>query len=88
MLSPGYAHLADGLKIVYAMIALLSEGKYNAILPAPNREVEAMNLRLIRSELLAVMSDISNALRGFKDHSLHLLVLEVFGLELPNFSRS
>ena len=42
-----------GLKIVYAMIALLSEGKYDVIIPVPNREVKAMNLRPLRSELLA-----------------------------------
>ena len=33
-------------------------------------------------------SDISNAMRGFKDHALHRLVLdEVLGLEMFNFSR-
>ena len=33
-------------------------------------------------------SDISNGMRGFKNHSLHILVLEeVLGLELSNFSR-
>ena len=31
VLSTGYAHLPDGLKLVYAMIALLSEGKYDVI---------------------------------------------------------
>ena len=46
------------------------------------------NLRPLRVELLAVWSDISNAMRGFKDHSLHMLVLdEVLGLELSNFSQ-
>ena len=35
-LSPGYAHLPDGLKFVYAMVALLSEGKYDVIISAPN----------------------------------------------------
>ena len=45
-------------------------------------------LRPLRAELPAVGSDISNAMRGFKDHSLHMLVLdEVAGLELSNFSR-
>ena len=40
-------------------------------------------------ELPAVLSDISNTMRGFKDHSLHMLVLdEVLGLELCNFSRT
>ena len=87
-LSPGYAHLPDGLKFVYAIVALLSEGKYDVIISAPNRMIEMENLRPLRAELPAVWSDISNALRGFKDHALHMLVLdEVLGLELSNFSR-
>ena len=73
---------------MYAMIALLSEGKYDVIIPAPNGKVEARNLRPLRSELPSVWSDISKAMRGFEDHSLHMLVLdEVLGLKLSNFSR-
>ena len=69
-------------------MALLSEGKYDVIISAPNREIEMENLRPLRAELPAMWSDISNAMRGFKDHSLHMLVLdEVLGLELSNFSR-
>ena len=75
-LSPGYAHLPDGLKFVYAIVALLSEGKYDVIISAPNSEIEMENLRPLRAELPAVWSDISNAMRGFKDHSLHMLVLD------------
>ena len=87
-LSPGYAHLPDGLKFVYAMVALLSEGKYDVIISAPNRMIEVENLRPLKAELPAVWSDISNAMGGFKDHALHMLVLdEVLGLELSNFSR-
>ena len=87
-LSPGYAHLPDGLKFVYAIVALLSEGKYDVIISAPNRMIEMENLRPLKAELPAVWSDISKAMRGFKDHSLHMLVLdEVLGLELSNFSR-
>ena len=86
-LSPGYAHLPDGLKFVYAIVALLSEGKYDMI-SAPNCMIEMENLRPLKAELPAVWSDDSNAMRGFKDHSLHMLVLdEVLGLELSNFSR-
>ena len=33
-LSPGYAHLPDGLKFVYAMVAILSEGKHDVIISA------------------------------------------------------
>ena len=82
-LSPGHAHLPDGLKFVYAMVALLSEGKYDVIISAPNRGIEVENLRSLRAELPAVWSDISNARRRFKNHSLHMLVLdEVLVLEL------
>ena len=87
-LSPGYAHLPDGRKFVYAMVALLSEDKYDVILSATIRGIEMENLRPLRAKLPAVWSDISNAMRGFKNHSLHMLVLhEVLGLELSNFSR-
>ena len=87
-LSPGYARLPDGLKFVYAIVALLSEGKYDVIISAPNREIEMENLRPLRTELPAVWSDISIAMGGFKDHSLHMLVLDgVLELELSNFSR-
>ena len=84
----GICNLPDGLKFVYAMVALLAEGKYDVIFTAPNREVEAKKLKPLRAELPAVWSDISNAMRGFKDHSLNMLVLdEVYGMELSNFSR-
>ena len=87
-LSPGYARLPDGLKFAYAIVTLLSEGKYDVIISASNREIEMENLRPLRAEIPAVWSDISKAMRGFKDHSLHMLVLdEVLGLELSNFSR-
>ena len=39
-LSPGYARLPDGLKFVYANVALLSGRKYDVIISAPNREIE------------------------------------------------
>ena len=87
-LSPGYAHLPDGLKFMYAILALLSEGKCVVIISAPNRMIEMENLRPLKAELPAVWSDISNAMRGFKDHALHMLVVdEVLGLELSNYSR-
>ena len=87
-LSPVYAYLSDGLKFVYAIVTLLWEGKYDVIISAPNRMIEMENLRPLRAELPAVWSDISNAMRGFKDHALHMLVLDqVLGLELSKFSR-
>ena len=42
-LSPGHVQLPDGLKFVYAMVALLSEGKYDEIISAPNRGIEMEN---------------------------------------------
>ena len=87
-LSPGCAYLPERLKFVYAMVALLSEGKYDVIIYAPKSRIEMENLRPLRAELPAVWSDISNAMRGFKNHSLHMFVLdEVLVLELSNFSR-
>ena len=69
-------------------MALLSEGKIDVIPSAPNREIEMESLRPLRAEIPAVWSEISIAMRGFKDHSLHMLVLdEVLGFELSNFSR-
>ena len=44
-LSPGYARLPDGLKLVYGIVALLSEGNYDVIISAPNCEIEIENLR-------------------------------------------
>ena len=61
-LSPGYASLPNGLKFVYAIVALLLEGKYDVIISASNREKEMKNLRPLRAELPAVWSDISNAM--------------------------
>ena len=69
-LSTGYALLPDGLKFVNAMVALLSDGKYDVIKSALNRGIEMENLRPIRAELPAVWSDISNAMRGFKDQAI------------------
>ena len=66
---PVYAHLPDGLKFVNAMVASLSETKYDVIISTPNRDVEARKLRTPRAELPAVWYDISNAMRGFKDCS-------------------
>ena len=52
-LSPGYAHLPDGLKFAYAMVALLSEGKFVVIISAPNRGIEMENIRPVRPKLPA-----------------------------------
>ena len=46
VLFPVYAHLPAMLKFVYAIIAHFSEGKYDVIILARIRKMEARNLRL------------------------------------------
>ena len=55
---------------------------------APNRELEPVNLRLLKSEFAAAWADVSHALRGFYDLADILIVLhEVPCLELSNIAR-
>ena len=84
VLSPGYAALPEPLQFV----TTIAEGRFNVIIPAPNRVVDPNNYYPSRSELPAVWADISNAIQGLKDCSTTPLVLdEVLGLELSNFAR-
>ena len=70
------------------MVTNLAEGRFNVIIPAPNRMVDPNNYYPSRSELPAIWADISNAIQGLKDCSTTRLVLdEVLGLELSNFAR-
>ena len=88
VLSPGYAALPEPLQFVYTMVTTIAEGRFNVIIPAPNRVVDPNNYYPSRSELPAVWADISNAIQGLKDCSTTRLVLnEVLGLELSNFAR-
>ena len=88
VLSPGYAALPEPLQFVYTMVTTIAEGRFNVIIPAPNRMLDPNNYYLSRSELPAVWADISNAIQGLKDCSTTRLVLdEVLGLELSNFAR-
>ena len=88
VLSLGYAALPEPLQFVYTMVTTTAEGRFNAIIPAPNRMVDPNNYYLSRSELPAVWADNSNAIQGLKDCSTTRLVLdEVLGLELSNFAR-
>ena len=50
-LSPGYAYLPDGLKFVYAIVALLSKGEYDVIISSPNRGIEMENFRPLRADI-------------------------------------
>ena len=88
VLSPGYAALPEPLQFVYTMVTTIAEGRFNVVIPAPNRVIDPNNYYVSRSELPAVWADISNAIQGLKDCSTTRLVLdEVLGLELSNFAR-
>ena len=88
VLSPGYASLPEPLQFVYATVVLLAEGQFDVMISAPNRQVDPNIYYPLRSELPAIMSDTSNAIQGFKDHSTRGIVLdEVLGLELSNLGR-
>ena len=39
VLSPGYAALPESLQFVYTMVTTIAEGRFNVIIPAPNRMV-------------------------------------------------
>ena len=43
VLSPGYAALPEPLQFVYTMVTTLAEGRFNVIIPAPNRVVDPDN---------------------------------------------
>ena len=80
VLSPRYAALPEPLQFVYTMVTTIAEGRFNVIIPAPNRVVDPDNYYPSRSELPAVWADISNA-------TTRLVLDEVLGLELSNFAR-
>ena len=55
---------------------------------APNRELEPVNLRLLKSEMAAAWADVSHALKGFYELADILIVLdEVLCLEVSNLAR-
>ena len=54
VLSPGYATLPEPLQFLYTMVTTLAEGRFNVIIPAPNRIFDPNNYYPLRSELPAV----------------------------------
>ena len=55
---------------------------------APNRELEPVNLRLLKSEVAAAWADVFHALRGFHELADILIVLDaVLFLEVSNLGR-
>ena len=87
--SPGYASMPPALQFVYAMLILIAEGNaWLMIMAAPNREVEPVKLRLLKSELAAAWADVSHSLRGFDEMADILIVLdEILCPEVSNLGR-
>ena len=64
--SPGYAGIPPAPQFVYAMLILIAEDNgWRKLLAAPNRELELVNLRLLKTEVAAARADESHALTGF-----------------------
>ena len=52
--SPGYASMPPALQFVYTMLILIAEGNaWRMLMAAPNRELEPVNLRILKSEVEA-----------------------------------
>ena len=87
--SPGYASMPPALHFIYAMFILISEGNgWRMLMVAPNRELEPVNLRLLKSEREAAWAVVSHALTGFYELADILIVLdEVLCLEVSNLAR-
>ena len=80
VLCPVYASLPEPS----AMAVLLTEGRFDVMIPAPNRQVDPNLYYPFLSELSAIWS----AIQGFKENCTTRVVLdEGLGLELSNFGR-
>ena len=86
---PGYAHMPPPLQFVYAMLILIAEGNgWRMLQAAPNRELEPVNLRLLKSEVAAAWADVTHTMRGFYELADILILLDkVLCLEVLNLAR-
>ena len=81
--------MQPALQFVYAIFILITEGsQLRMLMAASNRQLEPVNLRLLKSEVAAAWADVSHALRGFYAFADILIVLdEVLCLELSILAR-
>ena len=81
--------MPPALQFVYAMLILIAEGNgWRMLMAAQNRELEPVNLRLIKLEVAAALADVSHALRGFCELADILIVLdENLCLKVSNLAR-
>ena len=87
--SPGYRSMPPALQFVYAIFILIAAGNaWRVLMAVPNRGLEPMNVRFLKSELAAAWADVSHALRGFYELADILIVLdEVLLPEISNLAR-
>ena len=75
--SPGYSSMQSALQFVHAVLVLIAEGSgLPMLMAAENRELEPMNLRLLKPEVAPSWADVSHALRGFYDLASILILLD------------
>ena len=81
--------MPPALQFVYAMLILIAEGNAcRMVMAAPNRELEPVDLRHLKSELAAAWGDVSHDLKGFYEMADVLIVLdEIICLEVSNLAR-
>ena len=81
--------MPPSLQFVYAILVLVAEGSgLRMLMATPNRELEPVKLRLLKSESAAALADMSHALRGFYELARILIALdEVVCLEISNLAR-
>ena len=81
--------MPPALQFVYAMLVLIAERNgWRMLMAAPNRELETLRLRLLKSEVAAAWADVSHALGVFYELADILIVLdEVLFLEVSNLAR-
>ena len=86
---PGFSSMSSARQFVYTMLVLIAEGSgLRMLMAAPNRELEPVNLRLLKSEVATAWADVTHALRGFCELASVLIVLdEVLYLEISNMAR-
>ena len=72
-----YASMPPALQFVYASLILIAEGNaWRMLMAALDRELEPVNLRLLKPEVAATWDDVSHALRGFHELADTLIVLD------------
>ena len=74
---PGNSRMPPALQLVYTMLVFIAESSgLRILMAAPYRELEPINLTLLKSEVAAAWADVSSTLRGFHELANVLIVLD------------